>query len=130
MSEQLTEGERIVLEELLNLNQRVPTSDLASHLNQGEERVISILNSLASRGLVEIHTKERVTYSLTDEGAEYVDSGLPEVRLFTGVKELGGKSTFDDAVAQAGLDTGPGPFPRQLNLSKLSVWHHLLQTRP
>jgi phenylalanyl-tRNA synthetase alpha chain len=104
MSEQLTEGERTVLEELLNLNQRVPTSDLASHLNQGEERVISILNSLASRELVEIHTKERVTYSLTDEGADYVDSGLPEVRLFTGVKELGGKATFDDAVAKAGLD--------------------------
>ena len=104
MSEQLTEGERTVLEELLNLNQRVPTSDLASHLNQGEERVISILNSLASRELVEIHTKERVTYLLTDEGADYVDSGLPEVRLFTGVKELGGKATFDDAVAKAGLD--------------------------
>jgi phenylalanyl-tRNA synthetase alpha chain len=104
MSEQLTEGERTVLEELLNLNQRVPTSDLANSLNQGEERVISILNSLASRQLVEIHTRERVTYSLTDEGAEYVDSGLPEVRLFYGVMELGGKATFDDAVTKAGLD--------------------------
>jgi len=105
MSEQLTEGERTVLEELLNLNQRVPTSDLANRLKQGEERVISILNSLVSRELVEIHTKERVTYSLTDEGAEYVDSGLPEVRLFGGVKELGGKATFDDAVAKADLDS-------------------------
>ncbi|MFW9767761.1 MAG: phenylalanine--tRNA ligase subunit alpha [Candidatus Thorarchaeota archaeon] len=120
MSEQLTEGERIVLEELLNLNQRVPTSDLASHLNQGEERVISILNSLASRGLVEIHTKERVTYSLTDEGAEYVDSGLPEVRLFTGVKELGGKATFDDAVAKAGLDPKEKGFA--MNWARKTGW--------
>jgi phenylalanyl-tRNA synthetase alpha chain len=120
MSEQLTEGERIVLEELLNLNQRVPTSDLASHLNQGEERVISILNSLASRGLVEIHTKERVTYSLTDEGAEYVNSGLPEVRLFTGVKELGGKATFDDAVAKAGL--GPKEKGIAMNWARRTGW--------
>ena len=104
MSHELTEGERTVLGELLNLNQRIPTSGLAKSLNQREERVISILNSLASRELVEIHTKETVTYSLTQEGEEYVGSGLPEVRLFNGVKELGGKATFDDAVAQAGLD--------------------------
>ncbi|MHA2024562.1 MAG: phenylalanine--tRNA ligase subunit alpha [Candidatus Thorarchaeota archaeon] len=100
----MTKGERTVLEELVNLNQRIPTSSLANSLNQGVERVNSILNSLASRGLVQIHTKERVTYSLTDEGAEYVESGLPEVRLFDGVKELGGKATFDGAVARAGLD--------------------------
>ena len=42
MSEQLTEGERTVLEELVNLNQRIPTADLANSLNQGEERVLSI----------------------------------------------------------------------------------------
>ena len=105
MSEQLTEGERTVLEELLNLDQRIPTSQLASNLNQSEERVISILNSLTSRNLVQIHTREIVSYSLTDEGLEYVNSGLPEVRLFEGLKELGGKSTFEDAVARAGLDS-------------------------
>ncbi|MHA2396847.1 MAG: phenylalanine--tRNA ligase subunit alpha, partial [Candidatus Thorarchaeota archaeon] len=38
-----------------------------------------------------------------DEGLEYVGSGLPEVRLFNGVKDLGGKASFDDAVAHAGL---------------------------
>lgn len=105
MNEQLTEGERTVLEELLNLGQRIPTSQLASNLNQGEERVISILNSLASRNLVQIHTKEIVSHSLTDEGLEYVESGLPEVRLFNGLKNLGGKATFEDAVARAGLES-------------------------
>ncbi|TFG99087.1 phenylalanine--tRNA ligase subunit alpha [Candidatus Thorarchaeota archaeon] len=104
MSEQLTEGERTVLGELLNLGQRVPTYHLANSLKQGEERIISILNSLATRNLVKIHTKEIVTYLLTDEGKKYADSGLPEVLLFNGVKDLGGKATFDDAVAQSGLD--------------------------
>ncbi|MGY5858171.1 MAG: phenylalanine--tRNA ligase subunit alpha [Candidatus Thorarchaeota archaeon] len=104
MSEQLTEGERTVLGELLNLGQRVPTSHLANNLNQGEERVISILNSLATRNLVKIHAKEVVTYLLTDEGKKYAEAGLPEVFLFRGVKDLGGKATFDDAVSQSGMD--------------------------
>jgi phenylalanyl-tRNA synthetase alpha chain len=104
MSEQLTEGERTVLRELLNLGQRVPTTQLANNLSQGEERVISILNSLASRDLVEIHTREIVSYSITDEGKGYADNGLPEIRLFDGVKSLGGKATFDDAVARSRLD--------------------------
>jgi len=104
MSEQLTKGERTVLRELVNLGQRVPASQLANNLNQGEERVISILNSLASRSLVQIHTREIVTHSLTIEGRGYVESGLPEVLLVAGVKDLGGKTTFDEAVAHAGID--------------------------
>lgn len=101
----MTEGERTVLGELLNLGQRVPTSHLANNLNQGEERVISILNSLATRNLVKIHSKDTVTYLLTDEGKKYADSALPEVLLFRGVKDLGGKATFDDAVSRSGLDS-------------------------
>ena len=45
-----------------------------------------------------------VSYVLTDEGTRYADSGLPEVLLFNGVKDLGGKATFDNAVTQSGLD--------------------------
>jgi phenylalanyl-tRNA synthetase alpha chain len=104
MSEQLTEGERTVLRELMNLGQRVPASQLANNLGQGEERVISILNSLASRSLVQIHTRQIISHSLTDEGKGYAESGLPEVRLFNGVKDLGGKASFEDAVLHSGLD--------------------------
>ena len=104
MSEQLTEGERTVLGELHNLGQRVPTSHLANNISQGEERVISILNSLATRNLVKIHAKEMTTYSLTDEGKKYAEVGLPEVLLFRSVKDLDGKATFDAAVSHSGLD--------------------------
>ncbi|TFH07000.1 MAG: phenylalanine--tRNA ligase subunit alpha [Candidatus Thorarchaeota archaeon] len=45
-----------------------------------------------------------VTYLLTDEGKKYAEDGLPEIFLFKGVKKLGGKATFDDAVSQSGLD--------------------------
>ena len=120
MSEQLTEGERTVLGELLNLGQRVPTSHLAKNLKQGEERVISILNSLATRNLVKIHAKENVTYLLTDEGKKYAEAGLPEVLLFKGVKDLGGKATFDDAVAQSGLD--PKTKGIAMNWTRRNEW--------
>lgn len=100
----MTEGERTVLGELLNLGQRVPVSQIANNLSQAEERITSILNSLATRNLVVIHRKEIVSYLLTDEGIKYAESGLPEILLFNGVKDLGGKATFDDAVTQSGLD--------------------------
>lgn len=100
----MTEGERTVLSELLNLGQRVPVSQIANNLSQGEERITSILNSLATRNLVVIHTKEIVSYLVTDEGMKYAEFGLPEVLLFNGVKDLGGKATVDDAVTQSGLD--------------------------
>ena len=120
MSEQLTEGQRTVLRELMNLGQRVPASQLANNLNQGEERVISILNSLASRSLVQIHTREIVSHSLTNEGLGYVESGLPEVLLFSGVKVLGGKATFDDAVAHSGLD--PNTKGIAMNWARKNGW--------
>ncbi len=99
MSEQLTEGERTVLGELLNLDQRVQTSKIANNLNQSEERVVSILQSLASRHLVKIITKEIASYFLTDEGQKYVESGLPEILLFKEIKNLGGKATISNAFA-------------------------------
>ena len=104
MSEQLTKGEKTILRELMNIGQRVPTSQLASNLGQAEERVISILNSLASRNLVEIISREIVSYEITEEGREYAGTGLPEVRLFDAVKSLGGVASFDDASAQSGID--------------------------
>jgi len=120
MSEQLTEGERTVLRELMNLGQRAPASQLANNLNQSEERVISILNSLASRDLVRIHTREIISHSLTDEGREYAESGLPEIRLFLGVKDLGGKASFDAAVSHSGLD--PKTKGIAMNWARKNSW--------
>ncbi|MFX1481858.1 MAG: phenylalanine--tRNA ligase subunit alpha [Promethearchaeota archaeon] len=120
MNEQLTKGERDVLQELVNQNQRIPTSQLAGNLRQAEERIISILNSLATRELVKIHTKENVTYSLTDEGMEYVETGLPEVRLVNALRELGGKATFEDAAVHAGLN--PKTKGIAMNWARKSGW--------
>ena len=101
MSEQLTEGERTVLRGLIELGKRSPSTMIAEITRQNDERVISILNSLAGRGIVNLETKEIISLSLTNEGREYAKVGLPEVRLVLALIELGGTAPFDDAVTKS-----------------------------
>ncbi|MHA2142245.1 MAG: phenylalanine--tRNA ligase subunit alpha [Candidatus Thorarchaeota archaeon] len=103
MSEQLTKGEITVLEQLVNTSERITSRILAKRLVENEERVVSILNSLSQRSLIELKTEEIASYSLTDEGLDYAESGLPEVRLFHAVVELGGRASLDDAVSRSGI---------------------------
>ncbi|MFW9846014.1 MAG: phenylalanine--tRNA ligase subunit alpha [Candidatus Thorarchaeota archaeon] len=100
MSEQLTKGERAVLQELLSIGSRISSSEIAVKLNEKEERIVSILNSLSQRELIELSTIETASYSLTEEGLEYAENGLPEVRLFSAVSELGGKAKLEDATSK------------------------------
>lgn len=103
MSDQLTEGERTVLRRLVEIGRRISADELANGLGERAERVVSIMNSLSEKGLVELETQEVVSYSLTDEGQEYAEKGLPEVRLFNAVVELGGTAGIDDATANSGI---------------------------
>lgn len=120
MSEQLTEGEKIVLKGLIKLGKRVPAKEVASVVEQKEERVISVLNSLASRGIVQLQTFEIVLYNLTDEGTEYAKHGLPEIRLINALQELGGRAPFDDAVAKSGIS--PSSKGIAMNWAKRNEW--------
>lgn len=105
MSEQqLTAGERAVLKTLVDVGDKTSAAILSDILAENIERVISILNALAERGLVDLEIKESVKVSLTEEGRGYAANWLPEVRLFGAVQELGGKATLDDAVSKSGLD--------------------------
>lgn len=103
MSEQLTDGERTILRGLIKLGNRGPASEIAEFTKQNEERVISILNSLAGRGIIKLETHEITSFTLTDEGSEYANDGLPESRLVKAVAELEGTTGVDEAVARAGL---------------------------
>ncbi len=101
---QLTEGERTVLAELVKHSGLVSAQEVAVSLNERVERVVSILNALAERGLVEIHVDELESHVLTEEGRSYAEKGLPEQRLLNAVIQLGGEATLDDAVEAAGLN--------------------------
>lgn len=99
----MTEGERPVLAELISAKSLVKAANLAEKLGDSEPRIVSILMSLAAKGLVTIDTQESTVFSLTEEGRGYVNDGLPEVRLFNSVKNLGGKSELEKAVTAARL---------------------------
>lgn len=101
--QQLTAGERTVLEALVNVGVQISAKDLSMKLRENEERVVSILNALAERGLISLDVQEEVAFRLTEEGKDYAMNWLPEVRLFGAVKELGGKATVDDAVSKASM---------------------------
>ncbi|MHA2386732.1 MAG: phenylalanine--tRNA ligase subunit alpha [Candidatus Thorarchaeota archaeon] len=99
----MTKGEREILEQLVNISERITSRILAKRLDEKEERVVSIFNSLSQKGLIELKAEEIASYYLTEEGLEYADSGLPEVRLFHAVIELGGRAGLDDAVSRSGI---------------------------
>ncbi len=99
----IPEGERTVLQGLVAAGARISAFELSDRLGVGEERVVSILNSLAQQGLVRLEVQQFTSYILTAEGEEYARFGLPEFRLFDAVIELGRHADMDAAVAKAGL---------------------------
>ncbi len=120
MSEQLTEGERTILKGLIDLGKKSLSSEIAKITRQNDERVISILNSLAGRGIVKLETKEIVSFALTEEGNEYARQGLPENRLFIALLELGGTAPFDAAVAKS--EISPEVKGIAMNWAKRNGW--------
>ncbi|MHA1928914.1 MAG: phenylalanine--tRNA ligase subunit alpha [Candidatus Thorarchaeota archaeon] len=102
--QQLTSGERTVLQELVSIGVKTNATTLSDRLHENEERVISIMNALAERDVINLGIRELISYTLTEEGKDYAENWLPEVRLFGAVKALGGKAKMDEAVASSGID--------------------------
>jgi phenylalanyl-tRNA synthetase alpha chain len=100
---QLTDGEKKVLKKLVEIGQNIQATELAQKMNEKKERVISIFNSLSERGLIQLEIIESKSYSLTEEGEEYIEKGLPEIRLFNAIQHLDGKITLEEAIQQAAL---------------------------
>ncbi|MFX0053589.1 MAG: phenylalanine--tRNA ligase subunit alpha [Promethearchaeota archaeon] len=103
MTEQLTKGERAVLEQLVDSSERITSKIIAKRLGENEERVVSIFNSLSQKGLIELNTEEIASYYLTEEGLDYAENGLPEVRLFRAVVKLGGRAKLEEAISISGI---------------------------
>lgn len=120
MSEQLTEGERTILKGLIDLKKKSTSTEIARITKQNDERVISILNSLAGRGIVKLETNEIISLALTEEGNEYAKMGLPEVRLVLALLELGDSAPFDSAVAKS--EISPRSKGIAMNWAKRNGW--------
>ncbi|RDE14083.1 MAG: phenylalanine--tRNA ligase subunit alpha [Candidatus Thorarchaeota archaeon] len=103
MSEQLTTGEKTILKGLVELRRKSSADEIAKITEQNTERVISILNALAVRGIVKLETREKISYALTDEGKEYARDGLPEIRLVKALEESGRTAPFEVVLTKSGI---------------------------
>jgi phenylalanyl-tRNA synthetase alpha chain len=100
---QLTNGERQVLRILKEQGQKTKAVELAQKMNENKERVISILNSLSERGLIQLEIIEIESYSLSAEGEDYLKNGLPEIRLFQVIQQFSGKISLEEVIQKSGL---------------------------
>ena len=62
--------------------------------------------ALAEEGLLTVEEHVETTATLTDEGYEYTETGLPEIRLYEAVCDAGGESDLGPVIGNAGLE-GP-----------------------
>ncbi len=60
--------------------------------------------SLTAKKLAKIREKKRTTVTLNAEGKYHAKKGLPERRLINALIKLGGRSSVEDAVKEAGLE--------------------------
>ncbi|KDE59717.1 phenylalanyl-tRNA synthetase subunit alpha [Halostagnicola sp. A56] len=79
---------------------------LAAATELPPETVTGALFELADEGLVAVEERVDETVSITDEGREYVDACLPEVRLY-------------EAALEAGADSGPVSMGQVIGASGL-----------
>ncbi len=76
---------------------------LAADTGLDSQTVIGAAFGLEAEGLVTIESDTTTTYTLTEEGAEYVATGLPELRLYRAVRDADQPVSIGDAAEQAGL---------------------------
>jgi phenylalanyl-tRNA synthetase alpha chain len=103
---ELPEAQVAVLE-ALDATDATPVEQLADELDRKPETVTGAVFELAEAGLVEVVEREGTDLELTDEGREYVETGLPENRLHEAALRLGaddGPVPMGEAVDAAGLD--------------------------
>ena len=70
-------------------------ADLAAETERPPETVTGAAFELADAGLVDVVEEAEEDVELTDEGREYAEDGLPEVRLYEAALELGADDTPD-----------------------------------
>ncbi|MFU8868239.1 phenylalanine--tRNA ligase subunit alpha [Natronococcus sp.] len=102
---QLPESQVAVLE-AASADEATPVDALAAATDLPPETVTGAAFELEEQGLVAVEERVEETISLTDEGTEYVEDGLPEVRLY-------------EAALEAGADADPVSMGRVIGSSGL-----------
>ena len=72
--------EKKLLKEL-EANSNITPEEIAENTGMDIKSVMSAAGSLASKDIIEVDKEVQKTYSLTDDGLEYAEKGLPERRV-------------------------------------------------
>ena len=94
--------EKKLLKELESNPEATP-EQIAANANMDIKSVMSAAGSLASKDIIEVDKEVQQTYSLTEDGLEYAEKGLPERRILDVLAEKDVISMKDLASA-SGLD--------------------------
>ncbi|WP_254762597.1 phenylalanine--tRNA ligase subunit alpha [Natrinema marinum] len=105
---QLSEQQVAVLE-AANADEATPVDALAAATELPPETVTGAVFELEDEGLVAVSERVDETVALTDEGRDYVDEGLPEIRLYEAALEAGADDdpvSMGQVIGASGLEGG------------------------
>ena len=94
--------EKKLLKEL-EANPKATPEDIAENAGMDIKSVMSAAGSLASKDIIEVDKEVQETYSLTEDGLEYAEHGLPERRILRALAEKK-EISMKDLSAETGLD--------------------------
>ncbi|WP_380678922.1 phenylalanine--tRNA ligase subunit alpha [Salinigranum sp. GCM10025319] len=83
--------------------------ELAERTGLKPETVTGAAFELEDDGLITVAEETAVDYTVTEEGARYVETGLPEVRLYRAAVDAGARDdpvSMGEVIGAAGLDGG------------------------
>ena len=84
-------------------NSEVTPEQIAENTGMDIKSVMSAAGSLASKDIIEVDKEVQKTYSLTDDGLEYAEKGLPERRILNVLAEKK-EISMKDLASETGVD--------------------------
>ena len=102
LAERLSERDLKILLALRERDRATP-EELARELGYDEGPVMRSLYWLEERGLVESEESRERVYELGEEGEEYAERGLPELRVARALIEAGGELGLEEDLERAGV---------------------------
>ena len=101
---ELRENERKTLLALKEGGQRITVGAIVRASGLAHSAVMRAALTLQSKNLARILEQKSRKASLTEEGREYAEKGLPERRLIRALRQMGGQGSIDQTLALAKLE--------------------------
>ncbi|MCJ7424844.1 phenylalanine--tRNA ligase subunit alpha [Candidatus Bathyarchaeota archaeon] len=101
---ELREHEQKTLLGLERIGGKASIDQMVRELNSPDATVMRAALVLHEKGLVEISEKRQTIVELNGEGKTYAKKGLPERRMATALKDLGGKANLEKIVERADIE--------------------------